>query len=82
MRVQVQPGASSDQVSFDGEQLRVRVATAAIEGRANRRLIEVLAKHLGVAPSRLRIVRGQRSRQKLVDLGDITLDDLRARSGD
>lgn len=53
------------------------VSAPAHEGRANRATCRLLAKRLGVAQSRLRILRGQRSRDKLVEvvgLGQPTVD--------
>jgi uncharacterized protein (TIGR00251 family) len=46
--------------------LLVRVAAPAHEGRANRALCRLLGERLGVAPSRVAIVRGPHSREKLV----------------
>ncbi len=46
----------------------VRVAAPALDGRANRALCRLLAKRVGVPPSSVTIVRGQRSRDKLVEI--------------
>ena len=48
--------------------LVVRVAAPALDGRANRALCRVLAKRLAVAPRRVTIARGQRSRDKVVEI--------------
>lgn len=70
--VRARPGAHRDEVVgvVDGV-LLVRVAARAHEGRANRALCRLLAKRLAVAPSRVVIVRGQRSREKLVEVDGI-----------
>jgi uncharacterized protein len=67
--VRVRTGAHRDEVvgALDGV-LLVRVAAPAHEGRANRALCRLLAKRLDVAPSRVAIVRGQRSREKLLEV--------------
>lgn len=44
--------------------LRVRVNAPPVEGKANKRLVVVLAEAFGVAKSRVRLVRGGRSRRK------------------
>lgn len=44
----------------------VRVAAPALDGRANRALRRLLAQRLGVRASSVTIVRGQRSREKVV----------------
>jgi uncharacterized protein (TIGR00251 family) len=48
--------------------LVVRVTAPAIEGRANRTLCRLIARRVGVAPSRVTIVRGERSRDKLISV--------------
>ncbi len=76
--VRVQAGAGRDE--FFGVRegvLVVRVAAPALDGRANRAVCRLLAKRLGVAPSKLTIIRGQRSRDKIIrveDLDQATLD--------
>ena len=57
--------------------LVVRVAAPALDGRANRAVCRLLAKRLGVPPSKLTIMRGQRSRDKTIQVEDVdqaTLD--------
>ncbi len=49
---------------------RVRVRAAPDRGRANDEIIERLAEHLGVPPSRLTLVRGAASSRKVVRLED------------
>jgi uncharacterized protein (TIGR00251 family) len=41
-----------------------------IDGKANKALMELIAKHLGVPKSRVSIVRGQYTRQKLIRIDD------------
>ncbi len=69
--VSVQPGARRSELAglHDGT-LRVRVAAPALEGRANEALRVWLAEGLRCAPSRVRLLRGDKSRRKqlLVDL--------------
>lgn len=44
--------------------LVVRVCAPPVEERANRALVKLLARHLGVAPRRIEILKGERSRLK------------------
>jgi uncharacterized protein (TIGR00251 family) len=46
----------------------VFVSAPAHDGRANRATLRLLSKRLGVAQSRLRILRGERSRDKLIEV--------------
>ncbi|MBI4176059.1 MAG: DUF167 domain-containing protein [Candidatus Aenigmarchaeota archaeon] len=66
--VKVIPNAKKDLVSLDGNALRVYLRAPAADGRANKALIEALARHFRVRKSAIRIVRGLRSREKTVQL--------------
>ena len=48
--------------------LHVRVTARAVEGAANRALIQAVADVLGVRRSAVSLVAGERSREKLVDV--------------
>ena len=80
LAVSVQPGASADAVvGFDDGVLRVRVKAPPIEGRANAALSKLLAGILGVPPSNITIVRGARTRRKLLLAEGLSQDQLSRR---
>lgn len=54
-------------VNDDGS-LTVYAKAPAIEGRANAAAVKLLAKHFGVAPSKVKLVRGASSKYKLFDI--------------
>ncbi len=58
--------------------LVVRVTAPALEGRANRAVCQLLAKQLGIAPSRLTIAHGQHSRDKVVEVRGVDQTALEA----
>jgi uncharacterized protein (TIGR00251 family) len=63
--VDVQPRARKSEISeIQGKALKVRLAAPPVEGAANEECLRFLAKSLGVPYSRLRMVRGHRSRHK------------------
>ena len=70
--VHVQPKAGRDQIEgmvtdAAGKQwLKVKLATAPEDGKANKALLKLLAKEWGCAPSSLSIVSGETSRHKIV----------------
>jgi uncharacterized protein (TIGR00251 family) len=67
--VRVKPGSSRDEVVEEADGvLVVRVTAPPAEGRANKAVRRLVAKHYGIAPSRVEIVRGQAARQKVVRL--------------
>lgn len=80
LRLRVQPRASRDEiVGWQEGALRLRVTAPPVEGEANRAVAALLARVLGVAPSRIRVVSGERSRDKLVRIADLGEDDVRTR---
>ena len=77
LAVSVQPGASTEGVvGFDDGVLRVRVKAPPIEGRANAALSKLLAGILGVPPSNITIVRGARTRRKLLGVEGLSQEEF------
>ena len=78
IKVRVQPKSSRNQVDgFQDGALRVRVTAAPTEGQANAAVIALLAKTLGVSKSRLEIIRGYSSRDKVVSVDTLTEQEVR-----
>jgi uncharacterized protein (TIGR00251 family) len=80
--VRLQPRASRDAIEgmSDGV-LAVRVSAPPVDGRANAALCKLLARAAGVAPSKVTVVRGERSRDKVVRVEGVTPEALRAALG-
>ena len=55
-------------VANDDGSLTIYTKAPAIEGRANLAAIKLVAKHYGVAPSRVKLVRGATSRNKMFEI--------------
>jgi uncharacterized protein len=71
--VHVQPRASKTEVAgYHGTALKVRLQAPPVDGAANDALIEFLASALGVQKRRIRIVSGQSSREKTVDVDGVS----------
>ncbi len=67
IRVRLQPlGKGDELLGMEGGVLRARVSAPPVDGKANRALCKLIAKQAGVAPSRVSVVRGERSRDKVV----------------
>lgn len=63
--VRVTPRAARNAVLLEGDRVRVSVTTVPEDGKANAAVIKLLAKALGVAKSRLVLLRGASSRDKV-----------------
>jgi uncharacterized protein len=65
LRVRLTPRAAREQVTLqDDGSLAVRVCAPPVDGRANTALERAVSGALGVAPSRVSLVRGARGRDK------------------
>ena len=70
LEVRVLPGAKNDAVEgtlADGR-IKIRLRARAVEGAANEALVEFVAERLGVARRAVRILRGERSRMKTLEV--------------
>lgn len=71
----IQPGAKMTQFTgLHGDALRISLAAPPLEGKANKALIKFLADRFQVALGNVRIKRGERSRFKLVEIEQSTID--------
>lgn len=75
--VHVQPRASRSEICGvkDGE-LRLRLTSPPVDDAANKQCVELIAKGLGVAKSRVAIKSGAKSRHKVVRVEGVERDDL------
>jgi uncharacterized protein (TIGR00251 family) len=69
VRVKVNAGAQSESVrELDDGSLQVRTRAPATKGKANKRVLELLAEHFGLSPAHLEIVAGHTSPVKHVQV--------------
>ena len=68
LAVRVTPKAARNAVEAEDEGLRVWVTTVPEDGKANKAVVKLLADALGVAKSRLTLLRGATSRDKVFRL--------------
>ena len=73
LQVRVQPRASKDEIAgvIDGV-LKIRLQAPAVENRANEALVEFLAHLLKTPKSAIRILGGERSRIKRIEIRGAT----------
>lgn len=70
--VYVQPRASKTAIAgmHDGC-IKIRLAAPPVDGAANAALIEFIAKRVGVARSRVRLVSGASARRKVIEIDGV-----------
>ena len=77
--VRVQPRASKDEIAGElGGALKVRLRAPALEGRANEGLVEFLAELLKTPRTAVRILGGERSRTKRLEIRGVTRQQILA----
>ena len=64
LAVRVTPNAKAEMLSIEEGALKARVTVVPEDGKANKAVIALLAKALGVPKSSISLVRGQTSRDK------------------
>jgi uncharacterized protein (TIGR00251 family) len=71
--VRVQPRASrSEIVGVHGDAMKIRLSAPPVDGAANEALVELIAEVLGVGRRAVRIVSGETSRSKVVEVEGVS----------
>ena len=74
------PNAPRDEiVDWLGEALKVKIHAPALEGRANDALLKFLAEKLGRPRRTITLIRGDKSRHKVVRVDGLTLAEIKTR---
>ena len=69
LSIKLQPRASANEVGEPlGDELRIKVTAPPVDAAANQALVELLAEKLDCARGRIELVRGHKSRHKVVKL--------------
>ena len=68
IKVKVIPKAKKDCVSEEDGNLKLYVRAPAIDNKANKALIKMLARHSNVRKGNIRIVKGEKSREKIIEI--------------
>ncbi|MBV9256593.1 MAG: DUF167 domain-containing protein [Ktedonobacteraceae bacterium] len=79
LNVRVIPRSSKNMLEWEQETLKARLMAPPVDGAANAALINLLAERLSVPRRTISIVRGETNRQKVVDIADLTLEEIRRR---
>ena len=80
LSVSVQPRASRNAVAgWTGETLKLRLTAPPVEGAANTACLDFLADLLDLPQSQLEILKGARSRHKIIRISGLTQGEVHAR---
>ena len=82
LAVKLQPRASVNEIGGPlGNELRIKVTAPPVDAAANEALVRLLADALDCPRGRVELVRGHRSRHKLVKLRGVSMAQIRAKLG-
>lgn len=70
IEVKIIPNARKNSVEEEGSRYKVYVMAPAVDGKANKALIELMADYLDLRKSSISIVRGETSRIKFLKIDD------------
>jgi hypothetical protein len=68
IKVKVIPRAKKEKIEEIEGVFKVHIKAPAIEGRANKRLIELLSEHFGIKKYDISIVKGETNRDKILEI--------------
>ncbi|MBF0489952.1 MAG: DUF167 domain-containing protein [Candidatus Omnitrophica bacterium] len=71
LSIKVTPGAKKNLLKQEGDLIKVYLTAPPVEGKANDALIKFLAEYYGVRSSMIDILKGLKSRQKIVNIEGI-----------
>ena len=77
--VRVIPRSSKNILTWELGTLKARLTAPPVDNAANIALISLLAERLAVPRRTISIVRGETSRQKTVEIADLTLEEIERR---
>jgi len=67
IRVKVKPNSRIESVKrLDENYFEVKVSVPPEKGKANKRVIEILSKHLKIPKTRMAIIKGETGKEKLI----------------
>ena len=77
LSVKLQPRASANEIGEPlGNELRIKVTAPPVDAAANEALIRLLAEKLDCARNRIELVRGHKSRHKIVKLNGFSPEEV------
>jgi len=77
VKVKIVPGSSKNKIiGAYNNTLKISIAAPPVEGKANKKCIAYLAKYFDIAKSKIEIISGQTSKNKLIKIYDISQKDF------
>ncbi len=80
LTIKAVPGSRVDSIDgVLGDAIKIRLRAPAVDGKANRALLNLLARHLALHTRDIRLVTGQATRLKIIEIAGRSEDEVRRR---
>ncbi|WP_022669642.1 DUF167 domain-containing protein [Hippea alviniae] len=76
IQLRVKPNSRHESIGFENGLLVLKIREKPVEGKANKAVVEKLAKFFGVAKGCIEIVSGEKSKEKRVRIDCIDDDEI------
>ncbi|MEO0118610.1 MAG: DUF167 domain-containing protein [candidate division WOR-3 bacterium] len=73
IKIQVIPNAKKNEIVKEKDRLKVYLTAPPIEGKANKVLIEILAEYFNVKKGQIKIIKGEKSKDKIIEIINTSL---------
>lgn len=70
IQVVVKVGSSKNNISKEGDIYTIRLRSKPVKNSANIELVNLLSKYFGISKTSIKILRGLKSKTKLIEIGD------------
>jgi uncharacterized protein len=67
--LKVIPGAKNNRIIEEAGRMKVYLTAPPVEGKANEALVAFIAEHFHVKPRQVEIIKGLKSRNKIINIG-------------
>ncbi|MDD5686254.1 MAG: DUF167 domain-containing protein [Elusimicrobia bacterium] len=68
LEIKIIPNAKKNEIKKEGDKYKIYITAPAVEGKANKKLIEFLSESFNVRKNSIFIKRGEKSRHKVIQI--------------
>jgi uncharacterized protein (TIGR00251 family) len=68
INIKVIPNSKENSLTIQNDQIIVKINAPAVDGKANKELIKFLSEYYKVKKSKIKIIKGEKSRYKIISI--------------
>jgi hypothetical protein len=68
LNIRVIPNAKQNKLAEESGRIKIYLNSPPVEGKANKALVEFLAEHYNIKRNRIKIISGEKSRNKIIEI--------------